>query len=218
MVCSVCGKDTKNAEALKNIGEVAVCDDCAAYFDFNDKTISSDERCEFFSNNYGKIKNYPALKGIVDKWLSEIDIPVERSKSKVKADSSKTGYEKKNEPLYTKNISNSATAGRTESVAVFDEYAESSSLKNTAGPKIEGAVDLLWNINLILVIVSVVASTIAFPGVLWSQSFKDYVIAFLISGVIGCFELLLAYVIKLVLKGFAQQVSDTRVIKEILKK
>lgn len=195
MECAVCGKNLGWAGAVKDLKGAIACEECYRYFNFLDKSISNKERREFFQKNYERISGKPELKEMVDEWLN-------------------------NEPQETiPNQSSQFTEDNFEEPkACVKRIRESSYLEGSVGPRIKGIVNFLWVLNILLVIAMVIVATIAVPDAIYYwPSFEKRLMVFIVSSAVGCLELLLAYVIKIVLEGFAQLISDTRVIKELQK-
>ena len=98
-------------------------------------------------------------------------------------------------------------------------------MKTSNGEKITKIARILWRVNLVLVIIAVIASTVL---CVWTNSyyyrgwhgpsFGDGVGIFLVCALAGAFEILIAYITRVILEGFGELVSDTREIKEMLKK
>ncbi len=94
--------------------------------------------------------------------------------------------------------------------------------ENSVGLEITGIVEILWKINFVSVIAGIISLTIFFANTytMWGEhrGGGDIFRFFIISVIVGVFELLGAYVIKLLLRGFGELISDTKEIKKMLKK
>ena len=98
-------------------------------------------------------------------------------------------------------------------------------MKTSNGEKITRIARILWRVNLVLVVIAVIASTVL---CVWTNSyyyhgwhgpsFGDGVAIFLVCALGGAFEILIAYITRVILEGFGELISDTSEIKEMLKK
>ncbi len=199
MDCFICGKDLTWSSSFKNLKGRVVCDDCLKYCDLDDKTVSDYDRYVFFYRNYDNISKNEELKKSVDEWLSGVPQSVIDEAAET-----------------VKQIENEKNSHKEEKTMKND------SDENSVGLEITGIVEILWKINFVSVIAGIISLTIFFANTytMWGEhrGGGDIFRFFIISVIVGVFELLGAYVIKLLLRGFGELISDTKEIKKMLKK
>ena len=81
-------------------------------------------------------------------------------------------------------------------------------MEESSENKIKKAAEMVWMISYVLVVIGVIAGTWSIVSLSYYPTFGKGLVAFIACAVIGGVGLLIAYVMKILLEGYADLVSD----------